>query len=124
LSGLFGALGSTLTAIGLYGLLAYTVTQRTTEFGIRLALGATRTDLIRMVIRDAMRMLGAGLIIGAPVAVWGKDVASGLIQDVEIKSAVPIALSVAAMVGLALLAAILPARRASHVEPMEALRHE
>jgi predicted permease len=124
LSGLFGALGSTLAAIGLYGLLAYTVTRRITEFGIRLALGATGADLIRMVIGDAMRMLGAGLIIGAPVAVWGKDLASSFIQDAEVKSAVPIAFGVVAMMGLALLAAILPARRAARVGPMEALRYE
>jgi predicted permease len=124
LSGLFGALGSLLAAIGLYGLLAYTVARRTTEFGIRLALGATPSNLIRMVIRDAMTMVGAGLIVGGPVAFWSKDFAASLIQDVQIKSTAPIAFGVVAMMGLALLAAFLPARRAARVDPMEALRDE
>lgn len=124
LSGLFGALGSLLAAIGLYGLLAYTVTRRITEFGIRLALGATGSDLNRMVMKDAMRMVCAGLIVGAPVALWGKNLASSFIQDVEIKSAIPVLGAVGAMLGLALVASVLPARRAARVDPMEALRHE
>lgn len=124
LSGLFGALGSLLAAIGLYGLLSYTVARRITEFGIRMALGATRSNLIRMVIGDAMTMVGAGLIIGGTVAFWSKDLAARLIQDVQIKSIAPIAFGVVAMISLALFTAFLPARRAASVDPMEALRHE
>ena len=124
LSGLFGALGSTLAAIGLYGLLAYTVARRITEFGIRMALGATRGNLIRMVIRDAMTMVAAGLAIGGFAAIWSKDLAASLIQDIRIKSIGPIAFGAASMIGLALIAALLPARRAASVDPMEALRHE
>jgi putative ABC transport system permease protein len=123
LSGCFGALGSLLAAIGLYGLLAYTVTRRTTEFGIRLALGATRSNVIRMVLRDAMTMAGAGLTIGVLFAFWGKSFAANLIQDVP-ASVAPIGLGVVSMIGIALFAAFLPARRAAGVDPMEALRHE
>jgi putative ABC transport system permease protein len=68
LSGMFGALGSVLAAIGLYGLLAYTVARRVNEIGIRMALGATRGDVTRMVLGDALGMVCAGLAIGAPVA--------------------------------------------------------
>jgi len=124
LSGSFGALGSLLAAIGLYGLLAYTVTRRTTEFGIRLALGATRGNVIRMVLGDAMTMVCAGLTIGALVSFWAKAFATNLIQDLPVNNAAPIAIGVVAMIGVALLAAFLPARRAGGVDPMEALRHE
>jgi predicted permease len=70
LSGLFGILGSLLAAIGLYGLLAYTVARRVNEIGIRMALGATPSDEIRMVLRDALGMVCAGLAIGVPIALW------------------------------------------------------
>jgi predicted permease len=124
LSGSFGALGSLLAAIGLYGLLAYTVTRRTTEFGIRLALGATRGNVIRMVLRDAMTMVWVGLAIGALVAFWGKNFATNLIQDLPVSGVAPIVFGGVAMLGIALLAAFLPARLAAGVDPMEALRHE
>ncbi len=124
LSAALGALGALLAAIGLYGLLAYTVLRRITEFGIRLALGATGADLLRMVIRDALGMLTAGLLIAAPVAVWGRALAASFIQDAGISSAVPIAFGAVAMLALVLLASLLPARRAARVDPMNALRHE
>ncbi len=124
LSGSFGALGALLAAIGLYGLLAYTVTRRTTEFGIRLALGATRSNVIRMVLRDAMTMVCAGLTIGALVTFWGKHFATNLIQDLPVSSAGPIVFGGLAMIGIALFAALLPARRAAGLDPMEELRHE
>ena len=124
LSGLFGALGSLLAAIGLYGLLAYTVARRIPEFGIRVALGATRSNLIRMVLGEAMTMVGAGLLIGAPVAYWGKNFAARLIQDLPVKTTGPIAFAGLAMIAIALLAAFLPARRAARVDPSEALRYE
>ena len=124
LSGLFGALGSLLAAIGIYGLLAYTVARRINEFGIRLALGATPGNVIRMVLGDAMKMVCAGLMIGAPVALLGKNFAANLIQNLPLKSTVPIVFGVVAMMGVALLAAFMPARRAARVDPMVALRHE
>ena len=98
--------------------------RRTVEFGIRLALGATRSRLIAMVIGDALVMAVSGMLIGGLVAFWSRNLAAHLIQDVQITSVAPLALGALATVGLALLAAILPAHRASRVDPIRALRCE
>ena len=124
LSGLLGALGSMLAAIGLYGLLAYTVARRINEIGVRMALGASRGDVTRMVLRDALGMVIAGLAIGVPMAFWGKSLAASLVQDLPLRNDFPMAFGALAMVAVALLAAYVPARRAALVDPMEALRHE
>jgi predicted permease len=124
LSGLFGALGGVLAAIGLYGLLAYTVARRINEIGIRMALGATRSDVTRMVLADALGMVAAGLAMGAPLAWWARRFAANLIQGLPEESAVPIVFGAVAMIVVALLAAYLPARRAAGVDPVEALRYD
>ena len=124
LSGAFGSLGALMTAIGIYGSLAYTIARRTSEIGVRMALGATRGDTTRMVLRDALSMVSAGLAVGMPLAIWGKRFAASLISDLPVTSFVPVALGVAAMIAIALLAAYIPARRAARIDPMEALRHE
>src|ERR1017187_4576081 len=124
LSGLFSALGAVLAALGLYGLLAYTVARRSNEIGIRVALGATRTDITRMVLRDALGMSSAGLVIGALVAYSGKRFVASLIPGLPVQSAAPIVFGAVVMVALALVAAYTPARRAARVSPTEALRYE
>jgi putative ABC transport system permease protein len=124
LSGLFGALGSLLVAIGIYGLLAYTVARRVHEIGIRMALGATRGAVSRMVLAEALAMSCGGLLIGVAMAYWGKRLAGSLIQDLPVSSAYPIVFGAVTMIAITLLAAYLPARRAARVDPMEALRYE
>jgi predicted permease len=123
LSGLFGVLGSALAAIGLYGLLAYTVVRRTHEIGVRMALGATRDDVTRMVLKGALGLVCAGLAVGVPVAVVGTRLA-GRSMNLPVQSPFPITFAAAAMIAVALLAACVPARRAAGVEPREALRHD
>ena len=124
LSGWFGALGALLAAIGLYGLLAYTVTRRTHEIGVRLAMGATRNDVMRMVVRDALWTVCAGLLIGAPLASWAKSVSANLIHGLPARSPVSILFGGAVMIVLGLIAAYIPARRAMELDPMVALRYE
>jgi ABC-type antimicrobial peptide transport system permease subunit len=124
LSGWFGTLGAVLAAIGLYGLLAYTVARRINEIGIRIALGATRGSVTRMVLRDALGTVCAGLAIGVPIAFLGKRFAASLIANLPVASAAPILFGSVGMIALALFAAYVPARRAARVDPMVALRYE
>ncbi len=121
---LFGALGAVLAAVGIYGLLAYSVARRINEIGIRMALGATKRAVTRMVRGDALKMVLAGLAIGTPIAFWSKTLAVNLIPDLPAGSIIPILFGACAMMAVALLAAYMPSRRAARVEPMEALRHE
>ena len=122
LSSFFGGLGASLAALGLYGLLAYTVTRRTNEIGIRIALGATQSDISRMVLRGALGLVCAGLVIGVPLALLSRRAASRVVTDLPADSVWPLVLATAAMLAIALVAAYVPARRAARVEPVEALR--
>jgi putative ABC transport system permease protein len=124
LSSCFGALGALLAAVGLYGLLAYTVSRRTNEIGVRLALGATGSSVLRIVLAEALVMVGAGLAIGAPLAFWTKQIVTRLIPDLPAKDPAWIFWASVMMLAITLLAAYLPARRASRVDPMIALRYE
>jgi ABC-type antimicrobial peptide transport system permease subunit len=124
LSGWFGTLGALLAAIGLYGLLAYTVTRRRHEIGVRMALGAARGDVMRLVLRDALGTVGAGLTLGAPLAFWAKNVAASLIPNLPARSPVSIVFGGAVMIAIGLIAAFVPARRAMRIDPIVALRYE
>jgi predicted permease len=124
LAGFFGAIGALLAAIGLYGLLAYSVARRTREIGIRMALGATHGRIIRMVLGSAAWLVSAGLFAGMPAALWSKRIAASMLENLSAGGFVPVGLAGAAMIAVALVAAYVPARRATRVEPVIALRAE
>jgi predicted permease len=124
LTSLFGVIGLLLAAIGLYGVMAYMVEQRTSEIGVRMALGADRGSVVRMILRATFKQIGIGLAIGIPLAI----VAGKLMSDqlFNVKPWDPLMLSMATLLlaFAALLASVIPARRAAGVEPMVALRSE
>lgn len=124
LSGFFAALGLLLTAIGLYGLLAFQVTRRTTEIGIRMALGAQRTAVIGMVVREAMLLVGAGVVVGLGAAVGASRLISSLLYGTKATNPTIYAAGLVVMITIAMVAAWRPARRAASTDPMEALRAE
>ena len=124
LSSWFGALGALLAAVGLYGLLAYNVSRRTNEIGVRMALGATTGNVMRVVLAEAFGMVGMGLALGVPFCVWAKQIATKLIPDLTVNGPVWILCGAVGILAVTLLAAFLPARRASAVDPMVALRYE
>jgi len=124
LTTLFGLLALTLAAIGLYGVTSYTVEQRTREIGIRVAVGATRSNVVRMVLSGAFVQVALGLVIGIPLALLAGWLISS--QLFEVKGHDPLALVLAALAlgACALVAGLVPARRAASIEPMQALRTE
>jgi predicted permease len=124
LSRWFGATAALLAAVGLYGLLAYSVARRTSEIGVRMALGATPGDVIRNVVGGAFALVIAGLLAGLPAALWGKRFAVALIPELRASIAASLALAVATLLAIAAVAAWAPARRAARVDPAEALRRE
>ena len=124
LSQLFGILGATLAGIGLYGLLAYTVARRTNEIGIRMALGATAVDVSSLVLRDALGMVGAGLITGVLLVLLSQPLVVSLIQGLKPDSGAALIISGTTIFAIALLAASVPVCRAIRVDPIVALRHD
>jgi putative ABC transport system permease protein len=124
LSEFFGCLGVVLAGIGLYGLLAYTVARRTSEIGIRMALGATGRNVSRLVLGDVLGMVCAGFVAGALIVFWSRPLATRLLSDLKWESAAPLAIGGCVMIAVALVASYVPVRRAVRVDPMVALRHE
>ena len=124
LAGLFGVVALILAAIGLYGVTAYSVAQRTNEIGIRMVLGADRGKVLGLVLRGAFQRVVIGLLLGLPLAVGAGKLISAQLYGVS--SWDPMALTIAA-VALAIcsfVAALIPANRAAGIEPMKALRIE
>jgi len=113
-----------LTAAGLFGVLLYGVNRRTREFGLRVALGARPRQLERLVLGESLRMAAIGVPIGLAGLAAGARVAGSMLLGVTALDPLAYVLSAVAVVGLALAAAWIPARRATRVDPMEALRAE
>lgn len=124
LAGFFGVLALALATIGLYGLLAYTVTQRTGEIGIRMALGAERIQVARMVLGDAARLMAVGIVLGLLLTWWASRLISTLLYGLTPTDPLTIATAVLVLAGAGLAAGFLPAYRAAHVEPIVALKYE
>ena len=121
---LFGALGLTLAAVGLYGVMAYTVEQRTGEIGVRMALGANRGHVLRMILGNAFTQVGIGLALGVPAAVGAGKLMTDQLFGVKPWDPFMITTAVLLLAFAALLASLIPAYRAAGVEPMVALRSE
>lgn len=124
LTTLFGVLGLVLAAVGLYGVMAYTVQQRTGEIGLRMALGANRMRVVRMVLRGAFSLIGIGLALGIPAAIAAGKLMTSQLFGVRPWDPIMLALAAITLSLAALLASAIPARRAAGVEPMVALRNE
>ena len=124
LSGFFGAVALVLACLGLYGVVSYSVGRRTSEIGIRLALGATRGGVLGMILRESLVLVSAGVAIGIPVTVAGARLVSSRLFGVSATDPLTIAAAMLVMMAVATAAALIPASRASRVDPMAALRCE
>jgi predicted permease len=124
LSGFFGALDVVLAMIGLYGVMSYTVVARTSEIGIRMALGARRGDVTAMILRKAATLLAAGLAVGVGLSLAAGSAASALIFGLKPRDPITLATAVAVLATVALGASYLPARRAAALDPMTSLKDE
>jgi predicted permease len=124
LAGLFGALAAILAAVGLYGVVSFLVARRRNEIGIRVALGARKGQLVRMVMRESAHMLLPGLFIGAVLSLVASRGASTLLFGIRPYDPLTLLAAAALLAGIAAAASFFPARRAAGVEPMTALRHD
>ena len=124
LLGIFAGVALALAAVGLYGLLTYTVSQRAHEMGIRLALGAAPGQILQLVLREGLALAGAGAAIGLLLAYFATRSLQGLVQGLEPGSPLPFVLVTALLMLVAGVASVLPARRAARVDPLTSLRAE
>ena len=122
--GIFAATGVLLVALGVYGVLAYTVSQQTREIAIRMALGGQRGDVIRMVLRLGLTLVGVGLAIGAAASFATNRLLTTQLWQVSPHDPLTFAAGIAIVLMIGLVACLVPARRAVRVEPMAALRQE
>jgi len=121
---IFGAMALLLACLGLYGTMAYSVARRTAELGMRIALGATRRDVLFLVLREAILVIAIGLAVGVPLAMWAGGHLDDLLYNVSPLDALSYTSAAMVLAIVAIAAALLPARRAAALEPMRALRAE
>jgi predicted permease len=124
LGAFFGGLAALLVAVGLYGTLAYRVSRRTLEIGVRMAVGAARNQVLWMILRDSLVLIVAGLAVGLPLAWFGSKLMASMLYKLPAHDPVSFVSAGLGVLAVSLAAALLPARRAASVEPMEALRTE
>jgi ABC-type antimicrobial peptide transport system permease subunit len=124
LSGFFGLLAVLLAVVGLYGVISYIVAMRRNEIGIRMALGATRANVVVIIVRQTLALLALGIAVGVVLAVPAVRTASSLLFGLQPDDPLTFAAATALLFTIALVASSLPARRASRVDPMVALRYE
>lgn len=124
LATVFGGLALLLASVGLYGVMTYAITRRTGEIGLRVALGAQRGDVVRMVLFDALRLVGLGVVVGMPVALWSTRLLKTQLHGVEMADPISIGVAVSVLVASAVVAVLIPAMRAARVSPIVALRAE
>jgi ABC-type antimicrobial peptide transport system permease subunit len=124
LSGFFGLLATVLAVIGLYGVISYIVIQRRNEIGVRMALGANRGNILRMVLRDAAILLGIGLLVGTGLTIAAGTAAASMLYGLKPRDPLTLAAAIAGIVAVGLTASFLPAQRAANIHPMAALREE
>ncbi|MEO8656844.1 MAG: ABC transporter permease [Bryobacteraceae bacterium] len=124
LSGGFGFLAGLLATLGLYGVIAYGVARRRNEIGVRMALGADRHHVIRLVLREAVTLIGVGIAAGIPLALWAGKAASTLLFGLAAHDAVSLLAAAALLTLIALIASYVPARRAAGLNPITTLRNE
>ena len=124
LTSVFACLALLVASVGLYAVLSYAVAQRTREIGVRMALGARRSEVAALVVRDALKVIGGGLIAGGLAAFVAGRMLTTLLFDVSPSDPAAYAVVLSVLVVVTLAAAYLPARRASRVDPMLALRSE
>jgi len=121
---LFGLLALVLASVGLYGITSYAVARRTGEIGLRMALGADRSNVVRLVLRGAFVQVGLGLALGIPIALAGGRYMADQLFGVRSYDPLSIAMAAVILSAAAALAGFIPARRAASIEPMQALRTE